>query len=135
MEFGALVALGFALGVFGLAGAELAKVFGRFGHHVFEELECDAAEGLACRVLSMMGCLVGKRRWRMNVSEVPRLHWHVARWHDDSRFSSWRMMALYPGILTSQRHVKEDPCCGQSKFRRLLRAATEGFPEYLQGVP
>jgi hypothetical protein len=47
VELGALVALGAAQVVLGLAGAELAEVLGGLGHHVLEELEGDASEGLA----------------------------------------------------------------------------------------
>jgi hypothetical protein len=46
VELGALVALGLAVGVLGLAGAELAKVLGRLGDDILEELKGDAAEGL-----------------------------------------------------------------------------------------
>jgi hypothetical protein len=47
MELGALVALGLAAGVLGLAGAELAEILGGLGDDVLEELEGDAAEGFA----------------------------------------------------------------------------------------
>lgn len=47
MEFRALVALGLALRILGLACAELAEVFGGFGDDVLEEFEGDAAERLA----------------------------------------------------------------------------------------
>jgi hypothetical protein len=47
VELGALVALGTAQVVLGLAGAELAEVLGGSGNHVLEELEGDAPEGLA----------------------------------------------------------------------------------------
>lgn len=49
VELGALVALGPAARALGLAGAELAEVFGRLGDDVLEELKGDAAEGLAWR--------------------------------------------------------------------------------------
>jgi hypothetical protein len=47
MELGALVTLGPAHGVLGLAGAELAEVLCRFGNDIFEELKGDAAERLS----------------------------------------------------------------------------------------
>ena len=47
VELGALVALGLATGVLGLAGAELPEVLGGLGDDVLEKLECDAAEGFA----------------------------------------------------------------------------------------
>jgi hypothetical protein len=47
VEFGALVALRFALCILGLAGAKLAKVFSRLGDYVFEEFEYDTAERFA----------------------------------------------------------------------------------------
>jgi hypothetical protein len=43
MELGPLVPLGPTEVVLGLAGAELAEVFGGFGDDVLEELEGDAA--------------------------------------------------------------------------------------------
>ena len=49
VEFGALVALGLAHGVLGLAGTELAEVLGRPGHYILEELEGDSAERLTCQ--------------------------------------------------------------------------------------
>lgn len=48
VEPGALVALRSALGVFRLAGAELAEVFGRLGGDVCEEFHLDAAERFSC---------------------------------------------------------------------------------------
>jgi hypothetical protein len=45
VELGALVALGPAGGVLGLAGAELAEVLGRLGDYILEQLKGDAAEG------------------------------------------------------------------------------------------
>lgn len=47
VEFTALVALRLPSLVFGLAGAELAEVFGGSGSDVCEELHFHAAEGLA----------------------------------------------------------------------------------------
>lgn len=47
MEFTPLVALRTALGVLGLAGAELAEVLGRFGDGGGEEFHFYAAEGFA----------------------------------------------------------------------------------------
>lgn len=46
VELGALVALRPALGVLGLAGAELAEVLSRLWHNIVEELERDAAQRL-----------------------------------------------------------------------------------------
>jgi hypothetical protein len=43
VEFGVLVALGKAIVAFGLAGAELAEVFGSPGDGVGEEVEFDAS--------------------------------------------------------------------------------------------
>jgi len=51
VEAGAFVALRPPLGVLGLAGAELAEVFGGFGDDVGEEFHFDAAEGFACGLL------------------------------------------------------------------------------------
>lgn len=47
VEFGALVALRPASGVLGLAGAELAEVFGCLWARVLEQLEGDASERLS----------------------------------------------------------------------------------------
>ena len=47
MEFAPLVPLGPAKVVLALARAELAEVLGRLGDYILEELEGDAAEGLA----------------------------------------------------------------------------------------
>jgi hypothetical protein len=47
VELAPLVALGLAAVILGLARAELAKVLGRPGHRVLEELEGDTAEGFA----------------------------------------------------------------------------------------
>lgn len=44
VELGGLVALRTTPGILGLAGAELAKVLGRLGDYILEELERDAAE-------------------------------------------------------------------------------------------
>lgn len=46
MKLAALVALGSADSVLGLAGAELSEVLGGLGDDIFEELERDAADGL-----------------------------------------------------------------------------------------
>ena len=48
VELAAFVALGPAKGILGLAGAELAEVFGRFGDEVGEEFHLYGAEGLTC---------------------------------------------------------------------------------------
>ena len=47
MEFAALVTLGLSATVLGLAGAELAKVFGRLWDYVFEQFHLDPAQLLA----------------------------------------------------------------------------------------
>ena len=47
VELGALVALGLAAGVLGLAGAELAEILGRLGNDVLEKLEGNTAKGFA----------------------------------------------------------------------------------------
>lgn len=47
VETGVFVALGLALGVFGLAGAELAEIFGGLWGDVFAELDENSAEWLA----------------------------------------------------------------------------------------
>jgi len=47
VEFTAFVALGPALGVFGLAGAVLAEVLGGLGDGVGEEFHFDAAQGFS----------------------------------------------------------------------------------------
>ena len=65
METAAFVALRSALGVLGLAGAELAEVLGRFGDGVGEELHFDAAEGFAWGE-DVRGCpegLIGNVVW------------------------------------------------------------------------
>jgi hypothetical protein len=46
VKLAAFVALRSADRVLGLAGAELAKVLGRLGNDIFEELKGDAAKGL-----------------------------------------------------------------------------------------
>lgn len=48
VELGPLIALGLALGVLRLAGAELAEVLGSLGDDILEELECYTAEGGPC---------------------------------------------------------------------------------------
>ena len=54
VEFGPFVALRATEGGLRLAGAELSEVFGGLGDGVGEELDQDAAEGFAWRVL--VGC-------------------------------------------------------------------------------
>lgn len=51
MKLGALVALRPSSRVFGLAGAELAEVFGSLGDYILEEFKRDATKRLTCRVL------------------------------------------------------------------------------------
>lgn len=54
MKLGPLVPLRPAAGIFALAGAELAKVFGGFGGDVFEELKGDSAERLAYFLMGLV---------------------------------------------------------------------------------
>ena len=69
VELAPFVALRAALGAFGLAGAELAEVLGRFGRGVGEEFHFDAAEGFTCGLcyewevlLSQVEVRLGRRR-------------------------------------------------------------------------
>jgi hypothetical protein len=54
MELAALVALWLPPAVLRLASAELAEVFSRLGHYIFEQLHLDPPQLLPCPLMSVM---------------------------------------------------------------------------------
>lgn len=71
MELAALVALGLAAVVFGLAGAELAEVLGRLGNYIFEQFHLDPAQLLPWLLMSVTGVGSGVRGGHVHVHARP----------------------------------------------------------------